>query len=353
MTEHELDKRQVGNNYLTGVLSTAPIICSLMVVILHQHNSFGSLTSTSSRIISFFTHGLCTAAVPTFFLISGYLFYKNVNSVHDVFQKQRRRIASLLMPFLAWSTFYYAFYAIISIIFPTQLQTTVDVSPIAIIKGIFFYEYAFLLWYLFQLCIYVFLLAPAIFCVLKNNKAKVILFCFVLLTALFIKDDITLDLGRYQRNLFQFNFFCYYLLGCYLTECLASVKKIVESIPTFIFGSAFIFFGFIGSLIYDGIIPCYYSRSMVPLITLSFWGLMLRVLGNRKIEKSIPVSTMIIYGIHPLAGLLVNRFVLSRVHHLPLLHFGLSVIMVTALSFALGYILKQFKPIYRVFSGNR
>ena len=76
----------LNNNFLNFI----PLICSFMVVQIHSYN-IGNLskTSISALIISFFSHGLCTTAVPIFFFISGYLFFKNIDTVHDVFKKQK------------------------------------------------------------------------------------------------------------------------------------------------------------------------------------------------------------------------------------------------------------------------
>ncbi len=45
-------------------------------------------------------------AIPIFFLISGYLFFVSLNDLSDISQKLRRRIQSLLIPFLAWNLIY-------------------------------------------------------------------------------------------------------------------------------------------------------------------------------------------------------------------------------------------------------
>ena len=76
----------LNNNFLNFI----PLICSIMVVQIHSY-AIGDLSKTSlpSLIISFLSHGVCTAAVPTFFFMSGYLFFRNIDHLSQVFQKQK------------------------------------------------------------------------------------------------------------------------------------------------------------------------------------------------------------------------------------------------------------------------
>ncbi len=114
----------LNNNFLNFI----PLFCSVMVVQIHSY-SIGSLPKTSlpALIISFFAHGLCTAAVPVFFFMSGYLFFRTTDSLADVFKKQKRRLITALLPFVAWSAFYFLIYAVGDRFLPF-INTTVDLN---------------------------------------------------------------------------------------------------------------------------------------------------------------------------------------------------------------------------------
>lgn len=54
-----------------------------------------------------------TACVPAFFMISGYLFFRNY-SWNKVWHKYKSRVKSLLIPYLLWCTLYFLFYFLIT-----------------------------------------------------------------------------------------------------------------------------------------------------------------------------------------------------------------------------------------------
>ena len=69
-------------------MSVIFFICSIMVVGIHSYNATGlPVRDITSCIEGFFCHGLFIAAVPIFFYLSGYLFFRNIQSITDVFKK--------------------------------------------------------------------------------------------------------------------------------------------------------------------------------------------------------------------------------------------------------------------------
>ena len=325
-----------------------------MVVMIHQHIAAANPFAVSSRIISFFTHGICTAAVPTFFLLSGYLFFRNADTFSNVFQKQKKRIKSLLMPFLAWSAFYYALYAAVSVVVPGFLQSSVDLSPLGILKGIIFYEYAFPMWYMFQLCVFI-LLTPALLLVLKSKIASIA----VLITATtlgFMGLEPSIDLGGYERTLFQVNFFAYYWLGCLLTrfpDVQAAILTLAKKLPYAVLLVALLGASFLESLLFDELIPCFNSRIAVPLVFTAFLLFMVKFCHRDKLYATSKVSTMVIYGVHSAVGIFLGKLLLSRVALPAIIHFFVSFVAVAAISAAIAWILRYIKPIHWVFSGDR
>jgi hypothetical protein len=341
----------LNNNFLNFI----PLICSIMVVQIHSY-AIGDLSKTSlpSLIISFVSHGLCTAAVPTFFFVSGYQFFRNIDHLSQVFQKQKNRCITVLLPFIVWSTIYFLLWAIGANIIP-NLNAQVDTSFGGIIKGIIFYQYCFPLWYMFQLCVFI-SLSLLIFYSLRNKYISIILFVISAAIGLFCENITKIYIGSLERELFQFNFFAYYLLGCILAKSpklVSALLKLTQKTNIVIPIIFITLFGFLESLIFEEIIPSFNNRCIVPFVFASFFLLSLKISQIKTILPKPKVSTMIIYAIHPAVGLFLGELIFS---HIPLpvvpMYF-LSFLSTLIFSFVIGYIIKLLKPIYFILSGNR
>lgn len=348
--------RQDNSLFSQSFLNLVPWVCALMVVLIHQYNIAESTAlGFPARVEGFFSHGICTAAVPMFFFMSGYLFYRNLPTVNAVFHKQKKRAGSVLMPFLAWSASYYAFFALLSKVMPGELQKAVDLSLFGIVKGIIFYEYIFPMWYMFQLCLYI-LLAPIIFCVLKNRLFGILVLVGSAIVGLFILPGIGIDVGGYERSLFQFNFFAYYFAGCFAAkwpDIAERIKAFACKLSPVVSAGLCVAFSFICSLFFDEVIPVFNTRCIVPFVFITFMLLMINLCEKITFVPSCAISTMFLYGVHSLVGLILGEVFLDALPISALLKYGVSFILVTVVSLGIGYVLKFVKPLYRVFSGNR
>lgn len=103
-------------------------ICILVVFIHSTMNvKFNDLTSINIRggyyelIRDYISTGLCLSAVPLFFFISGYLYFRGGNefSVNQYITKTRSRIKSLLVPYLLWNTLFLVAFYVAENIFPS------------------------------------------------------------------------------------------------------------------------------------------------------------------------------------------------------------------------------------------
>ena len=84
----------------------------------------------------YISQGLCRLAVPLFFVISGYLFFAGTDwSMLEYAAKLKKRIKSLLIPYLFWNIFFLSVVAIVEIIPATSVFITAgrtmiyDLSP--------------------------------------------------------------------------------------------------------------------------------------------------------------------------------------------------------------------------------
>lgn len=82
---------------------------TVMVVLIHQNMDFlnrdgSGMDQAFNILVSIGSHVLPSCAVPMFFLFSGYLYFYKMNGWDkDVFlNKTRRRVKSLLIPYVLW-----------------------------------------------------------------------------------------------------------------------------------------------------------------------------------------------------------------------------------------------------------
>lgn len=104
-----LESYIVEQNIESKTISWLRFVMAALVVILHAKDWFYPsgeyIYYNLIRIVV--SDGVCRLAVPTFFLISGYLYYKNIHkfsSIYDFWKNQNlKRIKSLLIPYLLWN----------------------------------------------------------------------------------------------------------------------------------------------------------------------------------------------------------------------------------------------------------
>lgn len=168
---------------------------SVLVVWVHSYNSelfLGKTLEAQSiaRIERVFGNAIAQFAVPGFFMISAYLFYRNFGW-EKLERKWMSRVRSILIPFITWNFLYYLGYVAASRIpflgdvvgkgqIPFGLIPTVD--------AILHYTYNYVFWYLYQLILLI-VLAPVLYPVLKRKLLGV---AFMLLLALAAGSGMTI-----------------------------------------------------------------------------------------------------------------------------------------------------------------
>lgn len=168
---------------------------SLLVVWVHSYNAelYLGLTMDMARIYRiehFIGDGIGQIAVPGFFMISGYLFYRGF-TWDQLKSKWMRRIRSVLVPFILWNTIYYLGYVIGSRLpWMTDVvgKGVVGFTLPALVDAVLHYTYNYVFWYLYQLILLI-LLAPVLYPVLKCRWSRI-----ALLGGLWILVALDLDL---------------------------------------------------------------------------------------------------------------------------------------------------------------
>lgn len=140
---------------------------SVLVVWVHSVNT---ARSGGAELENFLGNFIGQIAVPGFFMMSGYLFYRNF-SWEKLGEKWGTRIRSILVPFLLWNGLYYAGYAAGSrLAFVREImgKGPVPVDWRTAADALLHYTYNPVFWYLYQLILLT-ALAPVLYGILKNR----------------------------------------------------------------------------------------------------------------------------------------------------------------------------------------
>lgn len=150
---------------------------SILVIWVHSYNielfsggDTGFFWETAAAAETFLAVKLGQIAVPGFFLLSSYQFFRDF-TWDKLGQKWKRRFFGVVLPYIVWNLLYYFGYVI-----ATRLPTVrhvVGKAPVPLeigemLRAITAYAYAPMFWYLYQL-ILLFFFSPAIYLLMKRK----------------------------------------------------------------------------------------------------------------------------------------------------------------------------------------
>ena len=192
-------------------VTTVSFILAITVMFIHSENI--ALYENSHLFVSILeyliSHSIGDLAVPTFFMISSYLFYRNFHS-NQILNKYKSRIRSIFFPYLLWNSLYFIIFYIITL-FPTfrTFMTTEQfaLSPQLIWEAVFFHKYNNVFWFMQQL-IYFIALSPLVYYLLKG-KSGIMLVIICLVIGIYCPMFPNIWYGV------KFNMMVYWFLGCY------------------------------------------------------------------------------------------------------------------------------------------
>ena len=203
---------------LSSRITLFSFLLSVLVVYLHAenvewYNLTQNMTLVRYLVIKFewfISKDVAKAAVPGFFILSGFLFYKRFDmSLYK--DKMVSRFYSLFLPYLCWNVLRFVYAVLINnVIAPgaTPELDSISLNIQNILNAVFLYKYNLGYWYMFQLILYV-ILCPAIYILIKNKWSGLV---FVLLIFAF---NMMPNLPKYVPVLLPDSFF-FYVLGAYL-----------------------------------------------------------------------------------------------------------------------------------------
>lgn len=176
-------------------IENANFILIFLVVCLHS--SLLGFVSEGTLLFNIYKgiNIICDVAVPTFFLISSYLYYKNFE-MNKYKQKLKSRIKTLVIPYFLWSTIFYFYYAILTnipVIREIVNENHVQLSLGVAVKSIVFASCAKTIWFIRTLFIFA-IISPVIYYFTKRITNKVLqffIFVIFIIVSLFFNAGYT------------------------------------------------------------------------------------------------------------------------------------------------------------------
>ena len=312
---------------------------ALFVVMIHAYNVdvyglTGALAGVENLISS-----LASFAVPTFFAVSGYLFFRNYHP-RDTLTKWRKRVFSLVIPYLIWNTIGYLYYVIPSYIpaLSEHLNHAAAFSTkeffITLIMG-----YG-VNWFLRCLILFA-LLSPALYFLLKNRYIGILV-----LIAGFV-------LGEFVSNYFLYGTFYFY--GAYwaiqwkeLAERRYKLGSKLVAICLLIGSSAFLAFA-------NFSIPSLAKNAILLLGITLVW-----IAGDflalpREVPACLGISFFLYVAHDYVLEILEKVFfiLLGKTLYGAIIDYFVAPVIAVAFLTAISFLLRRAKPLWALLAGSR
>lgn len=165
-------------------------LLSILVLFIHSYfaqnsgdNSF--ICIVNHKVSYFFSRSITRFAVPMFFMLSGMTFFKNYSN-KDYFRKIKSRLFTLIIPYLLWNTIWMLWEILGSYSFLAKFSANepFPLTPLNILKGIFFYGCNTPFWFIFDIIIFS-LAAPLVFLIIRNKYVGIFAVAALSIASLF------------------------------------------------------------------------------------------------------------------------------------------------------------------------
>lgn len=197
---------------------------SILVVLIHAENlgiySVSPEQSVLAKLVFYFERlisgDIAKIGVPSFFMLSGILFYRDFN-LKKYPQKMKKRFFTLIIPYLLWNLFRFTiFYLLgkIHVVDEVLHINRVVFTPENFLEGVFLYKYNLGYWFMYQLILYT-LLCPLIYTLLRKKSTAIASLLAVFL--LFCTDALgDVSVSVFHKKFIQIDGLFYYMLGGFI-----------------------------------------------------------------------------------------------------------------------------------------
>lgn len=285
-------------------LSSYNAILAILVVILHTENLGFYPSLSDGSAISVLTKGLewllskniASIAVPSFFMISGVLFYRDF-TLDKYPKKLKSRLFSLIIPYFLWNIFRFVLFFSLGKLGVTEKlfgAPRILCTRENVIDAIFFYKYNLGFWFMYQLVLFT-ILAPVIRALSKNKWVG--LFVILALFGLTYTDILgPILINNLNKRFILLDCFTYYFIGAYVgTHFFDFVNK--ENGYTKIFSIIGVILGQALNLLHIKTGLIIFNLFYLIISSISFWYLY-DLLKVKPITKKLTTITFFIYALH-------------------------------------------------------
>ncbi|MBR0039570.1 MAG: acyltransferase [Lachnospiraceae bacterium] len=336
---------------------------SVLVILIHSINN-------ETRFEKFFSidSGIGQFAVPLFFIISGFLFFRNLKYVNDAVAKLKRRVYTLLIPYLLWNLIYYAIHLL--------LKPGNGISMGEIIDAAFTYKYNPSFWFMYQL-ILLSIISPILYYLFnmswKNKQTVKWLVTIVVVVAAELAIATGIDIPYLNEDAFVYYVCGYFLAYLYNSGRINFISKKNILICLLIFVFTFVFNRYIYHLL--TLNPKYLNPFISTIVIVRLFGAVFlfyffdMIFSYDSVPKFMS-QTFFLYAIHYMivkamiimmkflmykfvpVGIIVNGIDLYTI--IECIVFILSPVVCVIINYHLSrFMMEKFSKQYNVLVGNR
>lgn len=333
---------------------------SILVIWVHSYNvelfaggRWGAAWDRTAEIERFVSVEIGQVAVPGFFLLSSYLFFRNF-TLKKLPGKWKGRFFSVAVPYVTWNILYYLGYVTATRLPAVQHVVGKDPIPLdleELVHAVLNYSYAPIFWYLYQL-IFLIMLSPVIYILVRNKFFGIVCLC-ALLAAIHLR----MDTGHPNTDaLFYYSFAAYAAVhGREWTESQGSRDRIAAAM--FVLAAGIFSYGMMNADGADVLWTVFY-RLLIPVC---LWLLVscMEMPDTRPWMR----QSMFLYAVHFIVVRFVNKgAAMVCVRSAPERICSLAAVgiyfllpgIVTAASYCAALILIRWLPaVWHVLSGGR
>ncbi|MGN0495230.1 MAG: acyltransferase family protein [Lachnospiraceae bacterium] len=351
-----MDNRSLSEKEFSNKIKLISFVMACMVVSWHNYTNltYNLDDGMMSEFVKLFVQVIHNieqiAAVPFFFLISGFLFFRNY-TLKDTGKKWKSRIRSIVVPWILWGSLNWIGFLILDLLTGYQVES-VDFSLDSYCSVVFANK-GTIYWYL-QTSIFFFLLAPLLYLLLRNygKPTGTIVLCIVMgiCTSSIMPDGNIVDgsLGGFlPSRIYNIG---YFMLGSYIA---INHQKLV-----FIRSKELTIFGVIGSVICSVLVQFFPAKGiLLSVFCICVWFAFDCVDFNKEFPWFVEMS-FFIYMLHsPVINIIRRVFLYVGGQASPVCAFAsfiLSPLLTLIVVLFMAYVLKKyFNRVWKLLNGGR
>lgn len=252
---------KVKDTYVRNKISSLTFMLSIAIVIYHSDckRAMHYISMDMLYYLTEFCSAVLNFAVPCFFLISSFLFYRNF-TLSKYKDKVYSRFHSLCIPYVFWNLFYCLIFISLSSIpfLYGKFNSVVLLSPLKNLYGVLNSDFT-PLWFVKDLIIYV-ILSPVIYVLIKRKIFGILSFMmFMVLNVLFEFDYKSIF---YWAPIYLFGAF----IGVHFSNKIFHVKLCSSIYVSLAFGFLIGLFALLVLIFKDNRYLIYFYRLFSPVI---------------------------------------------------------------------------------------